>query len=238
MTTLADPTTATAPDVVNARAEAVFLRAETYALTARQVVHALAHHLARYGDTLAVTVVDPLAAIDAVLRFDLRPQPRPAHRLGRPAAPPPTSPGSWPAPSRSPATTSAPASPRSPGEPPMTNPPTTLHRAPPTGIEDTHTRMLRRAAPRITAVGSRTSPPPAAASARSGSPARCTPSSRPPAASSPPATPPPTYPTASSTCPAETAARASARPARRPTAPTPTNSSARDSSAAKASPTP
>ena len=61
---------------MNARAEAVFLRAETYALTARQVVHALAHHLARYGDTLAVTVVDPLAAIDAVLRFDLRPQPR------------------------------------------------------------------------------------------------------------------------------------------------------------------
>ena len=71
MTTLADPTTPTAPTTVNARAEAVFLRAETYALTARQVVHALAHHLARYGDTLAVTVVDPLAAIDAVLRFDL-----------------------------------------------------------------------------------------------------------------------------------------------------------------------
>ena len=35
MTTLADPTTSTVPTVVNARAEAVFLRAETYALTAR-----------------------------------------------------------------------------------------------------------------------------------------------------------------------------------------------------------
>ena len=66
MTVVADPTTSTH---VNARVEGVFLRAETYALTARQVVHALAHHLARYGDTLAVTVVDPLAAIDAVLRF-------------------------------------------------------------------------------------------------------------------------------------------------------------------------
>jgi hypothetical protein len=72
VTTLAQPTiSATTPTVVNARAEAVFLRAETYALTARQVVHALAHHLGRYGDTLAVTVVDPLTAIDAVLRFDL-----------------------------------------------------------------------------------------------------------------------------------------------------------------------
>ena len=67
MTVLADPTI---PTHVNARAEGVFLRAETYALTARQVVHALAHHLARYGDTLAVTVVDPLAAVDAVIRFD------------------------------------------------------------------------------------------------------------------------------------------------------------------------
>ena len=66
MTTLAEPAT-TAP---NARAEAVFLQAETYALTARQLVHALAHHLTRYGDTLAVTVVDPLAAVDAVIRFD------------------------------------------------------------------------------------------------------------------------------------------------------------------------
>ena len=72
MTTLTDPAPATTSGaVINARAEAVFLRAETYVLTARQVVHALAHHLARYGDTLAVTVVDPLAAIDAVLRFDL-----------------------------------------------------------------------------------------------------------------------------------------------------------------------
>jgi hypothetical protein len=62
------PTFATAP---NARGEAVFLRAAGYTLTARQLVYALAHHLARYGDTLAVRVVDPLAAVDAVIRFDL-----------------------------------------------------------------------------------------------------------------------------------------------------------------------
>ena len=54
----------------NARGEAVFLTAETYTLTARQVVLALAAHLARFGDTLAVQVVDPLCAIDAVMRFD------------------------------------------------------------------------------------------------------------------------------------------------------------------------
>ena len=57
-------------DAPNARGEAVFLRAETYTLTARQVVLALAAHLARFGDTLAVQVVDPLCAIDAVMRFD------------------------------------------------------------------------------------------------------------------------------------------------------------------------
>jgi len=56
--------------VPNARGEAVFLTAETYTLTARQVVLALATHLARYGDTLGVRVVDPLCAIDAVMRFD------------------------------------------------------------------------------------------------------------------------------------------------------------------------
>ena len=126
---LTDPTPATTPGaVINARAETVFLRAETYALTARQVVHALAHHLARYGDTLAVTVVDPLAAIDAVLRFDLGHNPARLTAWAT-AAPPPTPPGSWPAPNRSPATTSAPASPPSPGEP-MTNPPPTLTPAP------------------------------------------------------------------------------------------------------------
>ena len=70
MTTLADTPTAATTAGINARAEAVFLRAETYALTARQLVHALATHLTRYGDTLAVTVVDPLAAVDAVIRFD------------------------------------------------------------------------------------------------------------------------------------------------------------------------
>ena len=55
----------------NARGEAVFLTAETYTLTARQVVLALAAHLARFGDdTLGIRVVDPLCAIDAVMRFD------------------------------------------------------------------------------------------------------------------------------------------------------------------------
>ena len=48
----------------------MFLTAETYTLTARQVVLALATHLARFGDTLHVAVVDPLCAIDAVMRFD------------------------------------------------------------------------------------------------------------------------------------------------------------------------
>ncbi|MGD9530674.1 MAG: hypothetical protein AB7V44_28335 [Pseudonocardia sp.] len=79
MTATLDHTTTptTAPTAaVNARGEDVFLRAAGYTLTARQLVHALATHLARYGDTLAVRVVDPLAAIDAVIRFDL------GHRLG------------------------------------------------------------------------------------------------------------------------------------------------------------
>ena len=70
-TTVDSPTTpTTAGTSVNARGEAVFLTAETYTLTARQVVLALAAHLARFGDTLAVQVVDPLCAIDAVMRFD------------------------------------------------------------------------------------------------------------------------------------------------------------------------
>ncbi len=76
-TTLATPTTdtpttdtATSSTSVNARGEAVFLTAETYTLTARQMVLALAAHLARFGDTLGVAVVDPLCAIDAVMRFD------------------------------------------------------------------------------------------------------------------------------------------------------------------------
>ncbi|AEA27367.1 hypothetical protein Psed_5231 [Pseudonocardia dioxanivorans CB1190] len=68
--TLDHPTTPT-PSPVNARGEATFLRAAGYTLTARELVHALATHLARYGDTLAVRVVDPLAAVDAVMRFDL-----------------------------------------------------------------------------------------------------------------------------------------------------------------------
>ncbi len=80
MTTTADTTTPTAADTATsstgtagyaiARGEAVFLTAETYTLTARQVVLALAAHLARFGDTLGVQVVDPLCAIDAVMRFD------------------------------------------------------------------------------------------------------------------------------------------------------------------------
>ena len=73
--TVDTPTTTTAADTSsvsfpNARGEAVFLTAETYTLTARQVVLALAAHLARFGDTLHVAVVDPLCAIDAVMRFD------------------------------------------------------------------------------------------------------------------------------------------------------------------------
>jgi hypothetical protein len=55
---------------VNARGEDVFLTAEGYTLTARQLVHCLAAHLARFGDTLAVQIVDPLCAIDAHMRFD------------------------------------------------------------------------------------------------------------------------------------------------------------------------
>ncbi len=78
MTTTADTTTPTVADTAtsstagypNARGEAVFLTAQTYTLTARQVVLALAAHLARFGDTLAVQVVDPLCALDAVMRFD------------------------------------------------------------------------------------------------------------------------------------------------------------------------
>jgi sugar/nucleoside kinase (ribokinase family) len=55
--------------VSNARGEEVFLRAQDYTLTARQIVLALAAHLAQFGDTLHVQVVDPLAAIDAHMRF-------------------------------------------------------------------------------------------------------------------------------------------------------------------------
>jgi hypothetical protein len=75
-TTLDTPTTSTATSsttaatgVPNARGEAAFLRAETYTLTAREIVYALAAHLTYFGDTLAVSVVDPLAAIDAHMRF-------------------------------------------------------------------------------------------------------------------------------------------------------------------------
>jgi hypothetical protein len=65
-----DPTSSTSATCPNARGEAVFLIAQSYTLTARQVVLALAAHLARFGDTLGVQVVDPLCAIDAVMRFD------------------------------------------------------------------------------------------------------------------------------------------------------------------------
>jgi hypothetical protein len=74
-TTLDTPTTAAAATaattaVPNARGEAAFLRAEGYTLTAREIVLALAAHLTYFGDTLAVRVVDPLAAIDAHMRFN------------------------------------------------------------------------------------------------------------------------------------------------------------------------
>ena len=62
MTTTLDHPTATT--------DTAYLRAEGYTLTARQLVLVLGAHLARFGDTLAVAVVDPLAAIDAHMRFD------------------------------------------------------------------------------------------------------------------------------------------------------------------------
>jgi hypothetical protein len=62
--------TAATTAVPDARGEAVFLRAENYTLTAREIVLALAAHLTYFGDTLAVQVVDPLAAIDAHMRFN------------------------------------------------------------------------------------------------------------------------------------------------------------------------
>jgi hypothetical protein len=72
--TPATPTATTASAstsaVPNARGEAAFLRAENYTLTAREIVYALAAHLTYFGDTLAVRVVDPLAAIDAHMRFN------------------------------------------------------------------------------------------------------------------------------------------------------------------------
>jgi hypothetical protein len=52
------------------RGEATFLTAEGYRLTARQLVFVLAAHLARFGDSLGVKLVDPLTAIDAYMRFD------------------------------------------------------------------------------------------------------------------------------------------------------------------------
>ena len=75
MTTTTDtatevPVTLSITEVPNARSEPVFLTAQTYTLTARQLVYALATHLARFGDTLTVKIVDPLAAVDAVMRFD------------------------------------------------------------------------------------------------------------------------------------------------------------------------
>lgn len=69
-TTTADTGTSSKTGHLNARGEAVFLTTETYTLTARQIVLALAAHLSRFGDTLGVRVVDPLCAIDAVMRFD------------------------------------------------------------------------------------------------------------------------------------------------------------------------
>jgi hypothetical protein len=58
------------PGTVNARCEPIFLKGEGFELTARQVVFCLAAHLRFFGDTLDPKVVDPLAAIDAHMRFD------------------------------------------------------------------------------------------------------------------------------------------------------------------------
>jgi hypothetical protein len=68
--TVDTPTAPSTTAVPNARGEAVFLRAETYSLTAREIVMALAAHLTFFGDTLSVSVVDPLVAIDAHMRFN------------------------------------------------------------------------------------------------------------------------------------------------------------------------
>ncbi len=68
--TIDTPTTQSTTALPNARVEAAFLRAETYTLTAREIVYALAAHLTYFGDTLAVSVVDPLAAIDTHMRFN------------------------------------------------------------------------------------------------------------------------------------------------------------------------
>ncbi len=73
ITTATDTPTAIAgpsEGAVNARAEQPFLWGHGFELTARQIIYALAAHLARFGDTLAVDQVDPLTAIDAHMRFD------------------------------------------------------------------------------------------------------------------------------------------------------------------------
>ncbi len=56
---------------INARKEPIFLRGEGFELTARQIVLALAAHLARFGDNFDPRHIDaPLWAIDAHMRFD------------------------------------------------------------------------------------------------------------------------------------------------------------------------
>jgi hypothetical protein len=71
MTTTTENTTGTSTvGRVNARAEQTFLWGSGFELTARQIVYCLAAHLALFGDTLDLKIVDPLAAIDAHMRFD------------------------------------------------------------------------------------------------------------------------------------------------------------------------
>lgn len=58
------------PGAVNARNEPIYLKGEGFELTARQIVYCLAAHLRFFGDILDPKIVDPLAAIDAHMRFD------------------------------------------------------------------------------------------------------------------------------------------------------------------------
>jgi hypothetical protein len=63
------PVVSVGSPMVNARCEPIFLRAQEYRLTARQMIYCLAAHLRFFGDTLDPKIVDPLCAIDAHMRF-------------------------------------------------------------------------------------------------------------------------------------------------------------------------
>lgn len=61
----------TTTGTVNARCEPIYLKAEGFELTARQIVFCLAAHLREFGDIFTGPDIDaPLWAIDAHMRFD------------------------------------------------------------------------------------------------------------------------------------------------------------------------